>query len=127
MRPRGGSPGFTTFTDYLRQEFPMFKSKIVRFALCACLSLPIGYAMLQPTEAQAGWFYRHHRHVYYPAPIVTVAPVAPVVTVTPPVTTVVPAAPVAPVVNITPGVTVTPVYRYYGGYRWYWNGHRWIR
>jgi hypothetical protein len=101
----------------------MFKSKIVRFALCACLALPIGYALLQPTEAQAGWFFRHHRYVY-PAPIVTVAPV---VTVTPPVTTVVPPTTVAPVVSVTPGVPVTPVYRYYGGYRWHWNGHRWVR
>jgi len=96
------------------------KSKIVRIALCACLALPIGCALLQPTEAQAGWFYRY-RPIYRPAPIV----VTPVV----PVTAAVPVAPVtpAPVVNVGTVVPVAPIYRYYGGYRWHWNGYRWIR
>jgi hypothetical protein len=97
------------------------KSKLVRWVLCACLALPIGYALLQPTEVQAAWFYRHP--IYRPAPIVTVAPVV----------TLAPAAPVTTlpaVVNVGPVVPVNPVYPYspyHFGYGWRWNGYRWVR
>ena len=101
------------------------KSKLIRLAVGACLALPLGYGMLQPSEANA-WEIIRRGPIVRVGPIIRTEPIVriggPVVT-TPVVTTPIVTAPIVrvgvPVVRVgEPIVRVSgPIVHPYGWHR----------